>query len=125
MHTMHPRMQAVVRPVLDLFSSVRLGIVLLVLLFVYMSVGSAGILYPVHPNVFHPDAWVHAQVRQWRAFEMTEFEWFNWWPFNLLLGLLAVNMVVTTVRRIPLRPVNYGVWMIHAGIMVLMVGSGI
>ena len=118
-------MNSVVRPVLDLFSSVRLGIALLALLFVYMSVGSAGILYPVHPNVFHPDAWVHAQLRQWRPFEMTEFEWFHWWPFNLLLALLAVNLVVTTVRRIPLRAVNYGVWMIHTGIIVLMVGSGI
>ena len=116
-------MNAVVRPVLDLFSSVRFGIVLLTLLFVYMSVGSAGILYPVHPNVFHPDAWTHAQLRQWRPFEMTEFEWFHWWPFQLLMGLLAANLVTTTLRRIPLRVVNLGVWMIHSGIIVLIIGS--
>ena len=113
----------IARAVLDLFSSVRFGIVLLALLFVYMSVGSAGILYPVHPNVFHPDAWVHAQVRQWRPFEMTEFEWFHWWPFDLLMGLLVANLAVTTVRRIPLRAVNLGVWMIHGGIVLLVVGS--
>jgi hypothetical protein len=111
------------RAVLDLFSSVRFGIVVLALLFVYMSVGSAGILYPVHPNVFHPDAWVHAQLRQWRPFEMTEFEWFHWWPFDLLMALLAANLAVTTVRRIPLRTVNLGVWMIHSGIIILIVGS--
>ena len=116
-------MRAALRPVLDLFSSVRFGIVILALLFVYMSVGSAGILYPVHPNLFHPDAWVHAQVRQWRPFEMTEFEWFHWWPFDLLMALLAANLAVTTVRRIPLRAVNLGVWMIHSGIIVLVVGS--
>jgi hypothetical protein len=112
-----------IRAILDLFSSVRFGIVLLVLLFAYMSVGSAGIVYPVHPNVFHPDAWVHAQVRQWRPFEMTEFEWFHWWPFDVLLALLCANLAVTTLRRIPFRPVNYGVWMIHSGIILLVAGS--
>jgi cytochrome c-type biogenesis protein CcsB len=116
-------MPALARRVLDLFSSVRFGIALLVALFVYMSVGSAGVLYPVHPNIFHPDAWAHDQLRQWRPFEMTEFEWFHWWPFDLMIGLLAANIVVTTLRRIPLKPVNYGVWMIHSGIIVLIVGS--
>jgi len=111
------------RWVYDLLSSVRFGITLLVLLFIYMSVGSAGIVYPIHPNLFHPDAWVHDQLRQWRPFEMTEFEWFHWWPFNLLVGLIAANMIVTTLRRIPLRVVNLGVWMIHTGIIVLIVGS--
>ncbi|HAW95001.1 MAG TPA: hypothetical protein DCX60_01880, partial [Phycisphaerales bacterium] len=32
-------------PLLDLFSSVRFGIFLLVLLFIYMAVGSAGLVY--------------------------------------------------------------------------------
>ncbi|NBX25733.1 MAG: hypothetical protein EBQ99_06745, partial [Planctomycetes bacterium] len=111
------------RALSDLFSNVRFGIVLLVLLFAYMSVGSAGVIYPVHPNLLHPDAWVHAQLRQWRPFEMTEFEWFHWWPFDLLMGLIAANMAWTTLRRIPFRPVNYGVWGIHAGILMLIAGS--
>ncbi len=115
--------QAVFRGISNLFSNVRFGIALLVILFVYMSVGSAGVIYPVHPNLLHPDAWVHAQLRQWRPFEMTEFEWFHWWPFDLLLGLIAANMVWTTLRRIPFRPVHYGVWTIHTGIIVLIVGS--
>ena len=118
-----PRVGGPLAPVIDLFSSVRFGIVLLTLLFFYMSIGSAGIIYPVHPNVFHPDAWVHAQFRQWRPLEMTEFEWFHWWPFDLLMGLLSANLIVTTIRRIPLKSVNYGVWMIHTGIIVLVVGS--
>ncbi|MEY4833885.1 MAG: hypothetical protein RL527_2098, partial [Planctomycetota bacterium] len=118
-----PHVGGPLAPVIDLFSSVRFGIVLLVLLFLYMSIGSAGIIYPVHPNVFHPDAWVHAQFRQWRPFEMTEFEWFHWWPFDLLMGLLSANIIITTIRRIPFKAVNYGVWMIHTGIIVLVVGS--
>jgi hypothetical protein len=108
--------------VLDLFSSVWFGVILLAVLFVYMTIGSAGVIYPVHPNILHKDAWVHAQMRQWRPFEMTEFEWFHWWPFDLLIGLIAVNMIVTTLRRIPFKVVNYGVWMIHGGIIMMIVG---
>ena len=115
---------------LDLFSSVKFGIWLLVLLFLYSSIGSAGIVYPYFtyegagaeamPTGI---AWAHEQMRQWRPFELTEFEWFHWWPFDLMMILIAVNIVVTTLRRIPFKPVNYGVWMIHSGIIVLIVGS--
>ncbi|MAD19071.1 MAG: hypothetical protein CMJ52_02475 [Planctomycetaceae bacterium] len=108
---------------LDLFSNVKFGILLLVVLFVYMSVGSAGVVYPTHPNLLHPDAWTHAQIRQWRGLEMTEFEWFHWWPFNLLMVLLCLNMTVTTLRRIPLNTINLGVWMIHTGIILLSLAS--
>ena len=109
--------------VLDLFSSVKFGIWLLVVLFIYSSIGSAGILYPEGWNIFSADNWAHDQIRQWRGLEMTEFEWFHWWPFDLLMVLIALNIAVTTVRRIPLKPVHYGVWAIHAGIIVLIVGS--
>jgi hypothetical protein len=108
---------------LDLFSSVRFGIWLLVVLFIYSSIGSAGIIYPEGWNIFSSENWAHDQIRQWRVFEMTEFEWFHWWPFDLLMILISANIVVTTLRRIPFRPVNYGVWMIHGGIIVLVVGS--
>jgi len=89
------------------------------LLFVYMSLGSAGVLY------WTSDGWTHAQMRQWRPFELTEFEWFHWWPFDLLLLLLATNLAITTVRRIPFKPVNFGVWTIHSGILILLAGSWI
>ncbi|MFZ9914594.1 MAG: hypothetical protein ACO3IB_04570 [Phycisphaerales bacterium] len=109
--------------VLDLFSSVRFGIWLLVILFIYSSIGSAGIVYPDGGSIFTADGWAHDQLRQWRNLEMTEFEWFHWWPFDLMMILIALNIAVTTVRRIPFKAVNYGVWMIHAGILVLIVGS--
>ena len=112
---------------LDLFSSVKLGIWLMVVLFVYSSIGSAGIVYPDFDagtwNIFNPENWAHDQMRQWRGLEMTEFEWFHWWPFDLMMILLSINIVVTTLRRIPFKPVNYGVWGIHAGIIVLVIGS--
>jgi hypothetical protein len=108
---------------LDLFSNVRFGIVILSALFVYSWLGSAGVWYPIHPNIFHPDAWVHAQIRQFRGLELTEFDWFHWWPFDVIIALLCTNMAITTVRRIPLRVVNLGVWMIHTGIITLALGS--
>ncbi len=100
------RLQGLFRWLLGLFSSVWFGITILALLFVYCSIGSA-----VPP------------VRQHWALEMTEFEFFNWWPFDLLIALLVANMVVVTVRRIRFNAVNAGVWMIHSGIVVLALGS--
>jgi hypothetical protein len=94
------------RALLDLFDSVWLGIALISVLFVYMSIGSA-----IPP------------FRQLRMFEMTEFEWFNWWPFTLMLALICVNMTVVTLRRIPLTTINLGVWMIHAGVILLCVSG--
>lgn len=91
---------------LDLFSSIWTGVVLLSLLFAYSALGSAA-----------------PPFRQMRIFEMTEFEWFHFWPFNTLIALICLTMTVTTIRRIPLKPVNYGVWMIHTGIITLAVGS--
>ncbi|MCP3904015.1 MAG: hypothetical protein GY715_10310 [Planctomycetes bacterium] len=107
----------------DLFSSIRLGLVLLALLFVYSAIGSAGA--PIgpgmleYPFLLRPDAWV--PVREFM--EISEFEWFHWWPFDLLIALICVNLVVATIRRVPLNLVNLGVWMIHTGIIVLALGS--
>jgi hypothetical protein len=114
---------AIGRAVLNLFSSVKFGILLMILLFSYMSVGSAGVVYPARLNIFSPDNWKYQQMRQWRIFEMTEFEWFHWWPFDLLMLLIATTLVVTTLRRIRFSVVNLGVWMIHTGIIVLIIGS--
>jgi cytochrome c biogenesis protein ResB len=113
----------VIGAVLDFFTNVKLGIWLMVLLFIYSSIGSAGIVYPEHPNIFKAENWAHDQIRQWPGLEMTEFEWFHWWPFDLMMILLTINIVVTTLRRIPFKAVNYGVWMIHTGIVILVIGS--
>lgn len=111
------------RPLLDLFSSVKLGITLLAILFFYSSIGSAGILYPASLVFWDLDNWNQVVVRHMPGLEKTEYEWFQWWPFTLLIGLIIANLVITTVRRIPFRPVNYGVWMIHTGIVTLALGS--
>lgn len=91
---------------LDQVGSIWLGVTLASLLFIYCSIGSAV-----------------PQVRQHRWLEMTEFEWFHWWPFNALIIAFCISLTVATIRRIPLRPVNLGVWTIHSGLIMLVVGS--
>ncbi len=105
---------------LDVLASVRLGIVLLSLLFIYSAVGSAGILVPIFDGGL---SFRHEMVRQWRLFELTEFEWFHTPVFVALCALICVNLTVATLRRIPFNLLKLGVWMIHTGIIILAIGS--
>lgn len=104
--------------VLDLFSSVWFGVTLVTLIFIYCAVGSAG---PEPAEVLRYRSYnVPHMFRQ--RFELTEMEWFSWWPFLTLITLLVIALVTVTLRRIPFRVVNYGVWTIHAGIIIMCVG---
>ncbi|MCH2136039.1 MAG: hypothetical protein MK101_05590 [Phycisphaerales bacterium] len=100
-----------------LFSSVKVGLVLLGLLIIYSAVGSAGI--PVSYALWEPTTWVKIREHPW--LEMTEMEWFQWWPFVTLIALTCLVMAVTTIRRIPLNWINAGVWMVHVGLITLAV----
>lgn len=60
------------------------------------------------------------EVREY--FEMDELAFFNAWPFKVLMALLVANLVTVTFLRIPFTPPRYGVWMIHAGIVILIYG---
>lgn len=103
---------------LDLFTTVWLGITILTSLFIYCSIGSSGV--PVSIFIWEPTAWVN--LREMRGFEMTEFEWFHWWPFKWLIALLCLNMTIVTIRRIPFNLLTVGVWTIHTGVIVLVLG---
>jgi len=100
--------------------SVWLGITLMVLIFLYMSIASAGLLHPVDWNQpFGP--WTRWVVRE--SLGLTEMEAFAWWPFTALIFLFVLNMIVVTIRRIRLNVLNAGVWAIHTGIVILALGS--
>ena len=71
--------------------------------------------------LLEPTTWY--QLRESSLLEMTEFEWFHWWPFYALLALFSLVLVTTTLRRIPLNTVNLGVWGIHSGIIILVIVS--
>ena len=103
---------------IDLFTKVWFGITVLSTLFFYCSVGSSGI--PVSFAILEPTTWV--SLREMRGLELTEFEWFHWWPFKWLIALLCLNMSIVTIRKIPFNVLTLGVWSIHAGVIVLVLG---
>ena len=93
----------------DGIGSVTFGVSTMIALLVYSWLGSAG-LQPFYD-------WFPRQ-----NFELTEMEWFNWWPFHLICILLALSLIIVTIRRIPLSLPNLGVWTVHVGVLVLMLG---
>ena len=103
---------------IDLFTKVWLGISVLTTLFFYCSIGSSGV--PVSYAILEPTTWV--SLREMRGLELTEFEWFHWWPFKWLIALLCLNMSIVTIRKIPFNVLTIGVWSIHAGVIVLVLG---
>ena len=56
-------------------------------------------------------------------FEMTELEFYGWWPFQVVLLLFVVNMVWATVRRIEFSIPRLGVLTVHFGIILIALGS--
>lgn len=62
-------------------------------------------------------------IRRLPAFEMTEGEFYAWWPLRVVLILFIVNMITATVRRIEFKFVNLGVLTVHTGIVILTLGS--
>lgn len=69
------------------------------------------------------DRYENVQVRRLPGMEMSELEFYAWWPLNLVLVLFVINMVVATVRRIEFRLPFVGVLTVHTGIVVISLGS--
>ncbi|MDX2146220.1 MAG: hypothetical protein SFZ23_01760 [Planctomycetota bacterium] len=69
------------------------------------------------------DANIATTLRRLPILEMTELEFYSWWPLKLILGLFVVNMVVATVRRIEFTFKNIGVLTVHTGIVLIALGS--
>jgi hypothetical protein len=87
-------------------NNVIFGIALMVLIGLYIAVGSGFV-----------------SVREY--FEMSDLEFFNAWPLKLLMLLLCLNLITVTWNRIPLTPPRYGVWCIHSGIITLILGTSL
>ncbi len=62
-------------------------------------------------------------LRRLPPFEMTELEFYAWWPMQAMLGLFVINMVVATIRRIEFTLPNIGVLTVHTGIVTIALGS--
>jgi hypothetical protein len=85
------------------FSSVKLGLVWLFLTTAYIAIGSG-----------------LPSVRSY--FDVSTMGFFNSPPMVILMALLAATLITVTLRRIPLTLYKLGVWMVHTGIITLLVG---
>lgn len=103
---------------LDLLSSIWFGVSLLILIFLYSSIGSA-------VPLIRQGALADWTGLEFLRFDKTEMEWFSWWPLTLMLGLFCLSITLVTLRKIPLTIVNAGVWAIHTGIVMLAISSAL
>lgn len=62
-------------------------------------------------------------LRRLPILEMSELEFYSWWPLRAILLLFVLNLVVATVRRIEFIFVNLGVLTVHTGIVTIALGS--
>lgn len=62
-------------------------------------------------------------IRRLPGMEMSELEFYNWWPLRLILLLFVANMIVATLRRIEFNFKNIGVLTVHTGIVTIAIGS--
>lgn len=69
------------------------------------------------------DQYKSVQFRRLPIMEMSELEFYSWWPLRLVLVLFVINMVTATVRRIEFSFPYIGVLTVHSGIVVIALGS--
>jgi hypothetical protein len=62
-------------------------------------------------------------LRRVPGVEMSELEFYSWWPLRLILLAFVTNMVIATVRRIEFTFKNIGVLTVHTGIVLISLGS--
>lgn len=62
-------------------------------------------------------------LRRLPGLEMSELEFYSWWPLRLILITFVVNLVTATVRRIEFAFPNIGVITVHTGIVTIALGS--
>jgi hypothetical protein len=69
------------------------------------------------------DTYRSTTLRRLPGFEMSEPEFYSWWPLRLILALFILNMITATVRRIEFSFPNLGVLTVHTGIVTIALGS--
>lgn len=62
-------------------------------------------------------------IRRLPGLEMSELEFYNWWPLRVILLMFVANMIIATLRRIEFNFKNIGVLTVHTGIVTIAIGS--
>ncbi len=110
----------------SLLSLIVLGVVASVLWFAlvwpvlrYDPVAGTGLrLFPGFVSAYEATT-----LRRLPMLEMTELQFYSWWPLVVVLMLFVTNMVVATFRRIEFNFKNLGVLTVHSGIILIALGS--
>jgi hypothetical protein len=63
------------------------------------------------------------QFRRLPMMEMSELEFYAWWPLRVVLLLFVLNLVTATLRRIEFTFPRIGVLTVHTGIITIALGS--
>jgi len=69
------------------------------------------------------DQYRSTTLRRLPGMEMSELEFYSWWPLRIILTMFVLNLVTATVRRIEFTFPNIGVLMVHTGIVTIALGS--
>ncbi len=62
-------------------------------------------------------------LRRLPGVEMSELEFYSWWPLRVVLLCFVLNMITATVRRIEFKIEYFGVLTVHTGIVTIALGS--
>lgn len=62
-------------------------------------------------------------LRRLPGMEMTEQQFYAWWPLRAMLLAFVANMIVATLRRIEFNFKHIGVLTVHTGIVLISIGS--
>lgn len=102
--------------VLNIVGGIPFAAVMLALIFLYSSIGSAW--PPIRQGALAD--WLQIELLR---FEKSEMQWFAWWPFHLLIAMFCLGLVVATIRHVPRRWDKLGVLLAHVGVLVIVVSS--
>lgn len=69
------------------------------------------------------DRYKSSTLRRLPGVEMSELEFYGWWPLRVVLLAFVLNMVTATARRIEFNFKNLGVLTVHTGIITIALGS--
>ncbi|XVJ59194.1 MAG: MFS transporter [Tepidisphaera sp.] len=69
------------------------------------------------------DDYKSSTLRRLPGVEMSELEFYGWWPLRVILLAFVMNMVIATARRIEFNFKNLGVLTVHTGIITIALGS--
>jgi len=62
-------------------------------------------------------------LRRIPGMEMSEMEFYAWWPLSVVLLTFVTTLTIATLRRIEFKFVNIGVLTVHTGIITISLGS--